>query len=99
MPPREAKFVTWLELDSLQQGHARAQQKLQVMPRLIAWETHNLRQMMSAEPSFSQSPAEYWPLDLIDGPAPEPKPINLPGEAQRRYLEKKYGTSIVFETD
>lgn len=99
LSPRQARFLTWPELDSLYHGYAKAQQQQQVMPRQIAWETHNLRQMMSAEPVFSDSPQTYWPLPLADGPPPEPAPIVLPNEKMRAYLEKKYGVPIVFETD
>ncbi|SNR92463.1 hypothetical protein SAMN06269173_111100 [Hymenobacter mucosus] len=101
LPSREARYLTWLELDSIYYGYERAYQRSLLGARQVAWETHNLTQMMSGakKPQFSPSPRAYWPLSLIDGPEPEALPKELPNERMRAYLEKKYGTPIVFETD
>lgn len=68
--PREARALSWPEVDCILNGYITRQQTEMLMPRQIAWETHNLRQMMSDKPEFSLSPQEYLPLPLVDRPAP-----------------------------
>ena len=69
--PREARALSWPEVDCILHGYILRQQTEMLMPRQIAWETHNLRQMMSDKPTFSPSPQAYLPLPLVDRPAPE----------------------------
>ena len=72
--------MSWPEVDCILNGHAVREQTHMLLPRLLAWETHNLRQMMSDKPEFSPSPQAYLPLPLVDRPAPEvavPEPTAL----------------------
>ena len=57
-------------MDCILHGYIVRQQTEMLMPRQIAWETHNLRQLMSDKPEFSPSPQSYLPLPLVDRPAP-----------------------------
>ena len=75
--PPEARALSWPEVDCILHGHAVGQQTRMLMPRQIAWETHNLRQLMSEKPDFSPSPQTYMPLPLVDRPAPTVKGPDL----------------------
>lgn len=99
LPPRVARYVTWPELAAMQYGRMQADQQALLGSRQVAWETHNLLQMMSAKPIFCPTPAEYWALPLVDSAAAEPTPAAYPTEALRKRLEARYGMPIVFETD
>ena len=75
--PREARALSWPEVDCILHGYIVRQQTEMLMPRQIAWETHNLRQLMSDKPEFSPSPQAYMFLPLVDRPTapvtgPEP---------------------------
>ena len=63
--------MSWPEVDCILHGHVVRQQTAMLMPRQIAWETHNLRQLMSDKPEFSPSPQAYLPLPLVDRPTPQ----------------------------
>lgn len=97
MPARSARFLTWPELDSVMYGYERRLQRAQQLPRLVAWETHNLRQSLLEKPEYSRSPQAYWPLHLLDDPQPEaPKAKPLTAEFLAR-MEKRLGRSFTFE--
>lgn len=98
MPARLARFVTWLELDSMLKGHAKATQQALVGSRMVANQVYNVLGAFS-ETHETLTDQEYYALPLVDGPPPPPKVIPPLSEETRQWLEKRYGAPVIFESD
>ena len=95
MAPKEAKLLSWPDLDSIYEGYERSQQRALVGPRLLALQTYNVN---VEEKHRIQDPADYLYLDKVDKPR-IPKTHNV-SAAHQAFLErrKKAGKSIEFES-
>lgn len=82
--------LSWPEVDSYLLGHEQQIQRQQELPRLAAWSAFNAFQIGLKDPEISRSPQEFWPLPLVDRPAPVK--IELVGETlaeMRARLERQ----------
>lgn len=88
MQPREARRVSWPELDSLQHGYAVRRQRDLYGFRALYTQMHNLHR---AEKTPAVAAAELWALPAIDGAVVE-KPVASPEFLER--MRARFGDRL-----
>jgi hypothetical protein len=98
MSARKARYLTWVELDSVMHGYAKRQQEALVGSRMVATQLYNAVEAFAKKPKFITEQKYRW-LPLVDrGEAPQKaKPVKLPDEAMRKRLEARFGKPVIFE--
>lgn len=94
-PPRVAKYLTWVELDAIIYGHARAKQQALIGSRLVATQIYN--SLLMGERPKHLEPGQYLPLPLVDGPAKPTKQAGPPPEDFLARISARLGRPITIE--
>lgn len=65
--------LTWADYDDLLYNHRFKEQQALLGHRMVAAQVYNAMQGFATTPK-GKSPADYWPLPLLDPPPPPPPP-------------------------